>query len=71
MDGNTRHYPNKPFIFTPAAFVQRYLFGSIGQNQAEPAGTKKIKKRILKPLFGIFFRLMYLSMKPLMTKMRL
>jgi predicted nucleic acid-binding protein len=25
ITGNIRHYPNEPFIFTPAAFVQGYL----------------------------------------------
>jgi putative PIN family toxin of toxin-antitoxin system len=24
ITGNTKHYPNEPFILTPAAFVQRY-----------------------------------------------
>jgi putative PIN family toxin of toxin-antitoxin system len=24
ITGNTRHYPNEPFILTPAAFVQKY-----------------------------------------------
>jgi putative PIN family toxin of toxin-antitoxin system len=24
ITGNTRHYPNEPFIVTPAAFVQKY-----------------------------------------------
>jgi putative PIN family toxin of toxin-antitoxin system len=24
ITGNTRHYPNEPFILTPAAFVRRY-----------------------------------------------
>ena len=27
ITGNTRHYPDEPFIFTPAAFVQRYYSG--------------------------------------------
>jgi hypothetical protein len=24
ITGNTKHYPNEPFVLTPAAFVQRY-----------------------------------------------
>jgi len=27
ITGNTKHYPDEPFIFTPAAFVQKYYSG--------------------------------------------